>query len=95
MIRTLIAVAFVVAGMLLGALNPQPVVVDLGRAGISTTLGVALLVALLIGVLLGGLILALSNLLPGGRRGTIAGRRQAVTEQQEIRERHPAGGVDR
>ena len=41
----------------MGALNPQPVQIDLGFARAGTSLGVAVLVALLIGVIVGGLAL--------------------------------------
>jgi len=64
LIRLLIAVACVLLGALLGALNVQPVVVNLGFAGIPANLGIALIVALLLGALLGGLAVA------AGRLGT-------------------------
>ena len=48
----------------MGALNPQPAVLDFGFAHASTSLGVIVLVTLLVGVVLGGLALAASVILP-------------------------------
>ena len=67
-IRLLIAFACIALGAIVGALNRQAAVVDLGGAQISTTLGVALLVALLLGVLLGGVAIAASVVWPLRRR---------------------------
>jgi uncharacterized integral membrane protein len=67
-IRLLIAFACIALGAIVGALNRQAAVVDLGGAQISTTLGVALLVALLLGVLLGGAAIAASVVWPLRRR---------------------------
>jgi hypothetical protein len=51
----LFAVVCAVFGILFGALNPQPVRVDLYWLGIETTQGVSLLVATLAGAVCGGL----------------------------------------
>jgi lipopolysaccharide assembly protein A len=67
-IRLLIAIVCIALGAILGALNRQSAIIDLGGARISTTLGVALLVALLLGVMLGGLAIAASVVLPLRRR---------------------------
>lgn len=67
-IRLLIALACIALGAIVGALNRQAAVVDLGGAQIPTTLGVALLVALLLGVLLGGAAIAASVVWPLRRR---------------------------
>ena len=67
-IRLLIAFACIALGAVVGALNRQSAIIDLGAAQIPTTLGVALLVALLLGVLLGGLAIAASVVLPLRRR---------------------------
>ncbi|WP_407351508.1 LapA family protein [Luteimonas sp. R10] len=64
LLRILIAVLCLVAGILVGALNPQTVAIDLGWATLYASLGVTLLVALLCGVVVGGLILAVSVVLP-------------------------------
>ena len=67
-IRLLIAFACIALGAIVGALNRQAIVIDLGTVQIATTLGIALLVALLLGVLLGGLAIAASVVLPLRRR---------------------------
>ena len=64
LIRLLIALACLVAGVAVGAMNPQAVTLDLGFIAVTTTLGVAVIVALLLGVLVGGLVLAASVVLP-------------------------------
>jgi hypothetical protein len=69
-IRLLLALACIALGAIVGALNRQAAVIDLGPAQISTTLGVALLAALLSGVVLGGLAIAASVVLPLRRRMT-------------------------
>ena len=64
LVRVLVGFFFLAAGLAVGALNPQPVAVDLGFATLHATLGVAILVALLAGVVAGGLVLAVSVVLP-------------------------------
>ena len=64
LIRALIALLCIAVGVAVGALNPQPVVLDLGFASLHGTLGVSLLVALLLGAVAGGLMLAASVILP-------------------------------
>jgi uncharacterized integral membrane protein len=64
LIRLLIALACLVAGVVVGALNTQAVRLDLGFAQLPTSLGVAVLVALLLGVIVGGLVLTASVVLP-------------------------------
>ncbi|MCL1633586.1 LapA family protein [Luteimonas sp. SX5] len=64
LIRLLAAIACLVAGIAVGALNPQPIALDLGLATFRASLGVAVLAALLAGVVLGGLILTVSAVLP-------------------------------
>ena len=64
LIRFLIALLFVATGVVIGALNPQPVAIDLGFAVLPATLGVALLVSILIGAILGGVMLSASVVLP-------------------------------
>ncbi|HZX80461.1 MAG TPA: LapA family protein [Lysobacter sp.] len=70
--RALIAIAFLVLGAAVGALNRQPVTVDFGAAMLPTTLGVALIAALLVGVLVGG-IAASAAMLGPGRSGARTG----------------------
>lgn len=64
LIRLLIALGCLMAGIAVGVLNTQPVRLDLGFAQVPTSLGIAVLAALLLGVLLGGLALAASVVLP-------------------------------
>ena len=64
LIRLLIALLCLAAGIAIGALNAQPVVLDLGMATLPATLGVCVVVALLLGVLIGGLVLTISVVLP-------------------------------
>ncbi|NZA28019.1 DUF1049 domain-containing protein [Luteimonas sp. SJ-92] len=63
-LRFLVALLCIAIGVLVGALNPQAVALDLGFVVLHATLGVVLLVALLCGVLTGGMILAVSVVLP-------------------------------
>ena len=63
-LRALLAVLFLGVGLAIGALNPQPVAIDLGFSILHASLGVVLLLTLLAGVIAGGLVLAASTLLP-------------------------------
>jgi uncharacterized integral membrane protein len=63
-IRLLVAILFLAVGLALGALNPQPVVLDLGIASWHATLGVGVLAALLVGVIAGGVVVTASMVLP-------------------------------
>lgn len=64
LIRILIALACLAAGIVVGALNPQPVTIDFGFTDGSATLGVAILLSLLVGVLAGGVAVLASVVLP-------------------------------
>lgn len=64
LIRLLAAIACLVVGIALGALNPQPIALDLGMVTLRASLGVAVLVSLLAGVIVGGLILTVGVVLP-------------------------------
>ena len=74
LIRILVALACLLVGATLGALNRQAALVDLGFAYVPTTLGVALIVALLLGVLAGGLAVTFGVVLPLRRRLSRAAR---------------------
>ena len=69
LLRLLIALACLAAGVVVGGLNRQPVLLDLGFTQWPTTLGVAVLLALLAGAVAGGLALAARLLRPRGRPG--------------------------
>jgi putative membrane protein len=64
LIRILVAMLCLVAGVAVGALNPQVVEIDLGLAVLRPTLGVALLATLLLGAVAGGLAIMASVVLP-------------------------------
>lgn len=87
LIRLLIALSCLFAGAALGALNPQPVSLDLGVATVHATLGVCVLASLLLGVVIGGLVLMASVVLPLRRRihGTTAPAR-AVSPPLHVEE---------
>jgi lipopolysaccharide assembly protein A len=63
-LRALAAFLFLIAGAVLGALNPAPVMVDLGLVQLHAGLGVILLCTLLVGILVGGLAMTASVVLP-------------------------------
>ncbi len=63
-IRFVAAVACLLAGGVVGALNPQPIALDLGFATLHASLGLGVLVALLLGVLAGGLLVAVGVVAP-------------------------------
>jgi uncharacterized integral membrane protein len=68
LLRLLVAFFFLAAGLAVGALNPQPIAIDLGFAVLHSTLGIALLASLLAGVIAGGLVLTASVVLPMRKR---------------------------
>ena len=82
LIRLLIALACLAAGIVVGALNPQPAVLDLGFAQARTSLGVIVLVALLAGVVAGGLALAASMVWPMHQRLRRAQRTSPPSDAQ-------------
>jgi hypothetical protein len=63
-IRLLVLVAFLAAGLVVGSLNPQRILLDFGVVGVVTTTGIAIMVSLLAGVLLGGGIVMATAVLP-------------------------------
>ena len=63
-LRLLVACLFLVAGALLGALNPQPVAIDFGPVSLHASLGISLLVALLLGVAACGVLLSALVVVP-------------------------------
>ena len=68
LIRLIVAIACVLLGAIVGALNTQSVVLDFGIASIRASLGLSVLVALLLGVVVGGTILAVGVVAPMRRR---------------------------
>lgn len=63
-LRLLVACLFLAAGALLGALNPQPVSIDLGPVSLQAGLGASLLGAMLVGIAACGLLLSALVILP-------------------------------
>ena len=68
LVRLIAAFACIVLGAIVGALNTQRVVLDLGFTTVPTSLGLGILLALLLGVLVGGTILAIGVIAPMRRR---------------------------
>ena len=68
LIRLVAAIAFLLLGGVVGALNTQPVRLDLGVVQFEASLGVLGLVLLALGLLLGAALIALGVVLPLRRR---------------------------
>lgn len=64
LIKALLALVFVAFGVLFGALNREPVRIELGFLGVDTELGISLLLAVLAGALLAGLVLTAGVIWP-------------------------------
>ena len=64
LIRLLMALSCMAFGVIVGALNAQPVTVDLGFTSLHSTLGICILCSLLLGFVLGGLVLMAGVVLP-------------------------------
>ena len=63
-IRLVVALIFLAAGLVIGVLNTQPIVLKLLFTEIPTSSGVAIILSLLSGVLIGGLIVMATMVLP-------------------------------
>lgn len=81
LIRSLIALCFVALGIVFGALNREPVRVDLWFAAFEGRLGLVLLAVLLAGAVLGGLVVTLGVVLPL-RRSLARSRADAATTER-------------
>ena len=68
LIRLLIALLCVAAGIAIGALNAQPITLDLVFTQFRASAGVCVLLALLSGVLIGGLAVGASGVAPARRK---------------------------
>ena len=64
LIRLLIALACLAFGVIVGALNAQPVTVDLAFTTLRSTVGICILCSLLLGFVLGGLVLVAGVVVP-------------------------------
>ncbi len=85
LIRLLVALACLAIGVAIGALNAQPVSLDLGITIFRATLGVCILLALLAGVLIGGTVISASVVLPMQRRLALARRSSSAPDRPEGR----------
>ena len=56
-LRLVVALVFLAAGLLIGVLKPQPITLKLLFTDIQTSSGVAIILSLLAGVVIGGLIM--------------------------------------
>ncbi|WP_312236955.1 hypothetical protein [Stenotrophomonas sp.] len=63
-VRLLILLAVLVAGLIIGALNSDKMVLSLGFTQLTTTTGLAIIVALLSGAIIGGGIVLASLVIP-------------------------------
>ncbi len=63
-VRLVVALIFLAAGLVIGVLNTQPIVLKLLFTEIPTSSGVAIILSLLSGVLIGGLIVMATMVLP-------------------------------
>jgi uncharacterized integral membrane protein len=81
LIRLLVALFCLAVGIAVGALNPEPITLDLGLTTLHATLGVSILLALLAGVVIGGLAVSASMVLPLQRRLRRSTRLPAESER--------------
>lgn len=81
LLKSLIALCFVALGIIFGALNRDPVRVDLWFGALEGRLGLVLLVVLLAGAVLGGLVVTAGVVLP---------LRRNLARQRAATERNPA-----
>lgn len=52
-VRLLILLVFLLAGLVIGSLNSQPIVINFGVSALATTSGIAIIVSLFAGVVIG------------------------------------------
>jgi uncharacterized integral membrane protein len=84
LIKSLIALCFVVLGVVFGALNRQPVRVDLWFDAIDGRLGLILLSVLLLGAFIGGLVVTAGVVWPLRRRIHRSGSADSGPDTQEL-----------
>ncbi|MDQ3040310.1 MAG: lipopolysaccharide assembly protein LapA domain-containing protein [Pseudomonadota bacterium] len=68
LIRLIAAISCILLGAIVGALNTQPIALDLGMTTLRASLGLCVLVALLLGVVVGGGIISIAVVTPLRRR---------------------------
>ena len=69
-LKAIIALLFVIAGIIIGALNQQLVEIDLFVQHYQAPLGLSLILCLLVGTVLGGTLASMSLLLRNKRKQT-------------------------
>ena len=84
LIKSLIALCFVILGVVFGALNKQSVRVDLWFDVIHARLGLVLLTVLLLGAFIGGLVVTAGVVWPLRRRMNRSVSTQSGPDQQEL-----------
>jgi len=84
LIKSLIALCFVILGVVFGALNRQPVHVDLWFDAIDGRLGLVLLSVLLLGAFIGGLVVTAGVVWPLRRRIHRSDRPDSGPDTQEL-----------
>ncbi|KTF33349.1 LapA family protein [Xanthomonas translucens] len=62
--RLLILLVFLLAGLVIGSLNSQQIVINFGFTGINTTSGIAIIVSLFAGVVIGAALLLATLVIP-------------------------------
>jgi lipopolysaccharide assembly protein A len=62
--RLLILLLFLLAGLVIGSLNSQQIVINFGFTGINTTSGIAIIVALFAGVVIGAALVLATLVIP-------------------------------
>lgn len=62
--RLLVMLAFLLVGLIIGAVNSQDVTLDFLFSSVHTTSGIAIIVALLVGVLIGAGMVLVSVVIP-------------------------------
>jgi len=89
LIKALLALLFVAFGVLFGALNRNPVKIDLGFLVVDTlSLGTSLLLALLAGAVLAGVVISTTVVWPLQRRLRRAAPAAAETPTDPVRDGH-------
>jgi len=84
LIKSLIALCFVILGVVFGALNKQSVRVDVWFDVINARLGLVLLTVLLLGAFVGGLVVTAGVVWPLRRRMNPAAGTRSGPDQQEL-----------
>lgn len=83
-VRLVVALIFLAAGLVIGVLNTQPIVLKLLFTEIPTSSGVAIILSLLFGVLIGGLIVMATMVLPLYARLRKANKAQASATSSSL-----------